>query len=127
MNKLYPSDFNVFESNPNGVLIRLNEINDMIDCGALQVDEDKLEDYYNNTRVITPKRMDDNKMSETVKLWIENFENNDTSVEEEITEVKGAILNELIWADGVNRRNREQHFNHVEELKEYLEWLEEKK
>ena len=53
MNKLYPSDFNVFESNPNGVLIRLNEINDMIDCGALQVDEDKLEDYYNNTRVIT--------------------------------------------------------------------------
>lgn len=66
-------------------------------------------------------------MSETVKLWIENFENNDTSVEEEITEVKGAILNELIWADGVNRRNREQHFNHVEELKEYLEWLEEKK
>lgn len=55
MNKLYPSDFNVFESNPNGVLIRLNEINDMIDCGALQVDEDKLEDYYNNTRVITPK------------------------------------------------------------------------
>ena len=59
-------------------------------------------------------------MSETVKLWIENFENNDTSVEEEITEVKGAILNELIWADGVYMINREQHFNRVEELKEYL-------
>lgn len=47
MNKLYPSDFNVSESNPNSVWVRLNEINDMIACGVLQVDEDKLQKYYN--------------------------------------------------------------------------------
>ena len=47
MNKLYPSDFNVSESNPNGVWVRLNEINEMIDFEVLQVDEDKLQEYCN--------------------------------------------------------------------------------
>ena len=51
MNKLYPSDFNVSESNPNGVWVRLTEINDMIACGALQVDDDKLKEYHCDTRV----------------------------------------------------------------------------
>lgn len=50
MNKLYPSDFNVSESNPNGVWVRLNEINDMIDFEVLQVDEDKLQEYCNLRR-----------------------------------------------------------------------------
>lgn len=50
MNKLYlyPSDFNVSESNPNGVWVRLNEINKMIDFEVLQVDEDKLQEYLNS-------------------------------------------------------------------------------
>lgn len=52
MNKLYPSDFNVSESNPNGVWVRLNEINDMIACGVLQVDKNKLLDYHRNTRIM---------------------------------------------------------------------------
>ena len=47
INKLYPSDFNVSESNPNGVWVRLNEINEMIDFEVLQVDEDKLQEYCN--------------------------------------------------------------------------------
>ena len=47
MNKLYPSDFNVYEINPNGVWVRLNEINEMIDFEVLQVDEDKLQEYCN--------------------------------------------------------------------------------
>ena len=51
MNKLYPSDFNVSESNPNGVWVRLNEINEMIDFEVLQVDEDKLKEYHCDTRV----------------------------------------------------------------------------
>lgn len=50
MNKLYPSDFNVSESNPNGVWVRLNEINKMIDFEVLQVDEDKLQEYCNLRR-----------------------------------------------------------------------------
>ncbi len=51
MNKLYPSDFNVSESNPNGVWVRLNEINEMIDFEVLQVDDDKLKEYHCDTRV----------------------------------------------------------------------------
>lgn len=52
MNKLYSSDFNVSESNPNGVWVRLNEINDMIACGILQVDKNKLLDYHINSRIM---------------------------------------------------------------------------
>lgn len=50
-NKLFPNDFNMYESNANGYFVRLSEINDMIACGALSVDMDKLKEYQFDTRV----------------------------------------------------------------------------
>lgn len=50
-NKLLPNDFNMYESNANGHFVRLSEINDMIACGALSVDMDKLKEYQFDTRV----------------------------------------------------------------------------
>ncbi len=49
--KLYPKDFNIYESNVNGYFVRLSEINDMIACGALSVDVDKLKEYQFDSRV----------------------------------------------------------------------------
>lgn len=42
-NKLYPSEFCMSVTNPNGVFVRLDEINEMINDGILSVDFDKLE------------------------------------------------------------------------------------
>lgn len=50
-NKLHPKDFNMYESNINGYFVRLSEINDMIACGALSVDVDKLKEYQFDSRV----------------------------------------------------------------------------
>ncbi len=41
--KLYPSEFCMSMTNPNGTFIRLSEINEMINDGILTVDFDKLE------------------------------------------------------------------------------------
>lgn len=37
MNRMYPSDFNVSESNSNGCFIRMDELNDMIAYGVLKL------------------------------------------------------------------------------------------
>ncbi len=42
-NKLYPSEFCMSFTNPNGIFVRLSEINEMISNGILTVDFDKLE------------------------------------------------------------------------------------
>ena len=45
MDRMYPSDFNVSESNPNGCFIKIDELNDMIAYGVLKLDETKLKEY----------------------------------------------------------------------------------
>lgn len=57
MNRMYPSDFNVSESNPNGCFIRIDELNDMIAFGVLKLDETKLKEYHFNTRVTYDKEI----------------------------------------------------------------------
>ena len=57
MNRMYPSDFNVSESNPNGYFIRIDELNDMIAFGVLKLDETKLKEYHFNTRVTYDKEI----------------------------------------------------------------------
>ena len=42
-NKLYPSEFCMSITDPNGTYVRLSEINEMISDGILTVDFDKLE------------------------------------------------------------------------------------
>lgn len=49
--KVYPADFNKLESKPSGeVFVRVEEINKMIEYGAIQVDKDKLDKYKFDTR-----------------------------------------------------------------------------
>ena len=57
MNRMYPSDFNVSESNSNGCFIRMDELNDMIAYGVLKLDETKLKEYHFNTRVTYNKEI----------------------------------------------------------------------
>lgn len=57
MRKMYPSDFNMSESNPNGNFIRISEINDMIAYGVLKLDEAKLKEYHFDIRITYNKEM----------------------------------------------------------------------
>lgn len=57
MDRMYPSDFNVSESNPNGCFIKIDELNDMIAYGVLKLDETKLKEYHFDTRVIYNKEI----------------------------------------------------------------------
>lgn len=57
MGRMYPSDFNVSESNPNGCFIRMDELNDMIAYGVLKLDETKLKEYHFDTRVTYNKEI----------------------------------------------------------------------
>ena len=50
--KLYPSEFCMSVTNPNGVFVRLDEINEMINDGILSVDFDKLEQRIFDKTVI---------------------------------------------------------------------------
>jgi hypothetical protein len=50
MDRMYLSDFNVSESNPNGCFIKIDELNDMIAYGVLKLDETKLKEYHFDTR-----------------------------------------------------------------------------
>lgn len=45
-------DFNMSESNSNGIFVRLEEINKMIAYGVLSVDKEKLLDYKFDTTVM---------------------------------------------------------------------------
>ncbi len=57
MDRMYPSDFNVSESNSNGDLVRIDEINNMIAYGVLKLDETKLKEYHFDTRVTYNKEI----------------------------------------------------------------------
>lgn len=51
-NKLYPSEFCMSITDPNGTFVRLSEINEMITDGILAVDFDKLEQRIFDKTVI---------------------------------------------------------------------------
>lgn len=51
-NKLYPSEFCMSMTEPNGIFIKLSEINEMITDGILTVDFDKLEQRIFDETVI---------------------------------------------------------------------------
>ena len=57
MYRMYPSDFNVSESNPNGCFIKIDGLNDMIAYGVLKLDETKLKEYHFDTRVTYNKEI----------------------------------------------------------------------
>lgn len=57
MDRIYASDFNMLESNPNGEFVRVSEINDMIARGVLTLDRDKLKEYHFDTRVTYNKEV----------------------------------------------------------------------
>ena len=67
MDRLYAEDFNMSKSNPNGEFVRISELNKMIECGAIQIDRQKIEEYKFDTRVTYDK----NKYTreEAMKLW----------------------------------------------------------
>lgn len=51
-NKLYPSEFCMSMTDPNGIIVKLDEINEMINDGILTVDFDKLEQRIFDKTVI---------------------------------------------------------------------------
>lgn len=51
-NKLYPSEFCISMTDPNGTFVRLSEINEMIEDGILTVDFGKLEQRIFNKTVV---------------------------------------------------------------------------
>lgn len=55
MERIYASDFNMSEINPNGEFVRVSEINDMIALGVLTLDRNKMKDYHFDTRVMYNK------------------------------------------------------------------------
>ena len=70
MNKLYAEDFNFRQTENHVVLVKLSEINEMIECGAIVVDREKIKEYKFDTTVTYNKE----KMSreEAMKLWFGN-------------------------------------------------------
>lgn len=51
-NRLYPSEFYMSMTDPNGIFVKLEEINQMISEGVLTVDFEKLEQRIYNRTVI---------------------------------------------------------------------------
>lgn len=51
-NRLYPSEFCMSMADPNGIFVKLEEINQMISEGVLTVDFEKLEQRIYNRTVI---------------------------------------------------------------------------
>lgn len=51
-NKLYPSEFCMSVTDPNGVFVKLAEINEMIADGILIVNFDKLEQWIYDKTVV---------------------------------------------------------------------------
>ena len=48
---LYVEDFNVAMINDNGHFVRIEELNKMIEYGAITINREKLEEYKKETRV----------------------------------------------------------------------------
>lgn len=46
------NDFNVVVTDINGHFIRIEELNKMIECGAITINREKLEEYKAETRVV---------------------------------------------------------------------------
>lgn len=66
-------------------------------------------------------------MSEIVKFWIEEFEEEGGNLIAEIDSIEGTISNEEIWVQGSrSKEEADMHRQNIKELKEYLEWLKEK-
>ena len=67
-------------------------------------------------------------MTETVKIWIDEFKARGKDFNEEIEDIKGTIANERLWQKGVETKEQvDMHEENIAELTEYLEWLEENK
>lgn len=49
---LYVEDFNIAVINDNGHFVRIEELNKMVEHGAIIVDREKLEEYKKETGVI---------------------------------------------------------------------------
>lgn len=46
------NDFNIVITDINGHFIRIEELNKMIECGAITINREKLEEYKTETRVV---------------------------------------------------------------------------
>lgn len=62
-------------------------------------------------------------MSETVKIWMKEFISEKKDIDEEIKQVKGTIENEELWKRGSRDKEEADHQDNINELKEYLDWL----
>lgn len=71
MDRLCTEDFNMVESNPNGQFVRISELNKMIECGAIQIDRQKIKEYKFDTTVIYNK--DKYTREEAMKFWYKNI------------------------------------------------------
>ncbi len=67
MDKIYAKDFNYRQTERYEILVKLSEVNKMIEYGAITVDKQKLKEYKFDTTVLYNK----DKMSreEAMKLW----------------------------------------------------------
>ena len=48
---LYVEDFNIMMINDNGHFVRIEELNKMVEYGAITINREKLEEYKKETRV----------------------------------------------------------------------------
>lgn len=46
------NDFNVVATDINGHFIRIEELNKMIECGAITINREKLKEYKTETRTV---------------------------------------------------------------------------
>jgi len=67
MNRIYAEDFNMSQLDANGEFVRISEINEMIEYGAITINRSKLEEYKFDTRVTYNKEK--YTREEAMKLW----------------------------------------------------------
>jgi hypothetical protein len=53
MNKISAEDFGMYIANGNGQFVRIVEINDMIQYGAIKIDRKRLEEYKLEKRQVS--------------------------------------------------------------------------
>ena len=67
-------------------------------------------------------------MAKVVKFWINEFIEENRDIDAEIDDIEGTIANERLWQIGSSTKEEiEMHQDNIEELKEYLDWLNERK
>ncbi|MBU5333599.1 hypothetical protein KQI61_15475 [Anaerocolumna aminovalerica] len=52
MNKFYYYDFNVMQADVNGHWVTVEELNELVKRGAITINQDKIEQYHNETRIM---------------------------------------------------------------------------